>query len=371
MNDAAIAETAKYVAAVTRSAFPNFEVPYHSRWRHFSAGGIDRAMLLNNALAGRDATDKARVEFDLTIVSVLLDAGAGGRWAYRDSANNSYTRSEGLAVASFDMFCAGRFSANVDDPLRADAEGLIELTEATLGDGFQVRDSNPLIGVSGRTVLMRRLGQALIDRPDLFGSENPRAGGLFDFLNGISSDGRISAVVVLSALLEGLASIWPGGSAIAGIPLGDAWQHPAVTGDRAPGWVPFHKLSQWLTYSLIEPLMRAGLEVPDIDQLTPLAEYRNGGLLVDCDVIVPKDNKILEASHDVASAVVIEWRALTIALLDHLAPLVRTELGVDAATFPLAKVLEGGTWRAGRQIAKQKRADGAPPILVAADGTVF
>ena len=72
-------------------------------------------------------------------------------------------------------------------------------------------------------------------------------------------------------------------------------------------------------------------------------------------MIVPKDNKILETSHDVASAVVIEWRALTIALLDRLAPLVRTELGVDAATFPLAKVLEGGTWRAGRQIANQKR----------------
>jgi hypothetical protein len=58
-------------------------------------------------------------------------------------------------------------------------------------------------------------------------------------------------------------------------------------------------------------------------------------------------------------------------LLDEIAPLVRTRLAVDAAEFPLAKLLEGGTWAAGRRIAQQRRADGSPPFQIFSDGTVF
>ena len=65
------------------------------------------------------------------------------------------------------------------------------------------------------------------------------------------------------------------------------------------------------------------------------------------------------------------WRSLTVALLDRLAPMVRERLGVSAKDFPLACVLEGGTWAAGRRIAREKRADGGPPIAVISDGTVF
>jgi hypothetical protein len=75
--------------------------------------------------------------------------------------------------------------------------------------------------------------------------------------------------------------------------------------------------------------------------------------------------------YPVESELVVEWRALTVALLDELAPLVRGRLGVGAAEFPLAKVLQGGTWSAGRRIAREKRPDGGPPIRVASDGTVF
>jgi len=68
---------------------------------------------------------------------------------------------------------------------------------------------------------------------------------------------------------------------------------------------------------------------------------------------------------------VVGWRSLTVALLDRLAPMVRERLGVSAAEFPLARVLEGGSWAAGRRIARQKRVDGGPPITVISDGTVF
>jgi hypothetical protein len=46
-------------------------------------------------------------------------------------------------------------------------------------------------------------------------------------------------------------------------------------------------------------------------------------------------------------------------------------LGVDAAAFPVAKLLEGGTWAAGRALAARLRPGGAPPLRVHSDGTVF
>ena len=135
--------------------------------------------------------------------------------------------------------------------------------------------------------------------------------------------------------------------------------------------MPLHKLSQWLAYSLIEPLQRAGLAVTKIDGLTGLAEYRNGGLFVDMGVITLREQSQAASVHDVGSTLVVEWRALTIALLDALAVSVRKKLDKDASELPLAKILEGGTWSAGRAIARERRDDGTPPIKVLSDGTVF
>jgi hypothetical protein len=88
-------------------------------------------------------------------------------------------------------------------------------------------------------------------------------------------------------------------------------------------------------------------------------------------VIVPRDPQLLERAHEVSSPVVVEWRALTVALLDRVAERVRDQLGLGAERLPLASVLEGGTWAAGRELARQRRADGGPPLRVISDGTVF
>jgi hypothetical protein len=135
--------------------------------------------------------------------------------------------------------------------------------------------------------------------------------------------------------------------------------------------VPFHKLSQWLVYSLIEPLAASGFAITGIDGLTGLAEYRNGGLFIDTGVIVPRDPGLPRRTLDPFAEEIVEWRALTIALLDLLAERVRERLGLTSAEFPLARVLEGGSWAAGREIAAERRPDGAPPLRIASDGTVF
>jgi hypothetical protein len=88
-------------------------------------------------------------------------------------------------------------------------------------------------------------------------------------------------------------------------------------------------------------------------------------------VIVPQAPDFYQRRYRAADPEIIEWRALTVALLDELAPLVRARLGHSAATLPLACILEGGTWAAGRAIARHLRAGGAPPLNIDSDGTVF
>jgi hypothetical protein len=367
-------EAVDLVLTTTRKAYPTFDVPFHSRWRHFVVGGVDRWAALADAKNWRDRKERARAEFDLAMISVLLDAGAGPSWRYRDRLTGaSIGRSEGLALASLEMFARGLFSARTDEPFRADAAILERLTIADLQAGFQVADDNPLVGLEGRISLLRRLGEQVSASPQIFArNDTARPGGLFDHLTGAADPGAIEASTILSELLRQLGPIWPSRIALGGIPLGDCWRHPALkTEDATSELVPLHKLSQWLSYSLIEPIQRAGLQVTDIDGLTGLAEYRNGGLFVDAGVLVLRDPTDAQREHGVASALVVEWRALTVALLDRLADLLRQRVGLDAVSLPLAKILEGGTWAAGRAMAFARRPDGSPPVKVASDGTVF
>jgi hypothetical protein len=367
-------DAAERTLAATRKAYPTLDVPFHSRWRHFVFEGSDRWAGIDRATQWHDPAVQARAAFDLAMVSVLLDAGAGPRWHYRDPASGkAIGRSEGLALASLDMFTGGAFSSNHDKPLQADAEGLMHLTNDAVRGGFQVSGTNPLVGVDGRADLLRRLGACVAAKPEIFAiNDVSRPGGLFDHLAALANGKTLPAATILSELLLHFGSIWPSRLTLGGVPLGDCWRHPALTtADATSELVPLHKLSQWLAYSLIEPLQRAGISVTEIDGLTGLAEYRNGGLFVDTGVLTFRDPADAAREHDVGSPLVVEWRALTVALLDRLADIIRQKLNMDAGTLPLAKVLEGGTWAAGRAIARELRSDGSPPVKVISDGTVF
>jgi hypothetical protein len=367
-------EAADRVVAITRKNYPTLDVPFHSRWRHFVVAGKDRADAILQAAGPADSPARARAAFDLAMVSVLLDAGAGAQWRYGDAISGEPVgRSEGLALASLDMFARGTFSSQANKPLRADAAALAQLDGGALGKGFQVTANNPLLGLDGRARLLRELGKLVEASPEIFAREDSaRPGGFFDHLAAKAPDKIIPAPLILSELLRQFGPIWPSRLTLGGVPLGDCWRHPSlVTGDATNGLVPLHKLSQWLAYSLIEPLQQAGFTVTDIEGLTGLAEYRNGGLFVDTGVLALRDPADAAPAHEVGAPLVVEWRALTVALLDRLALAVRTKLGKNAATLPLAKVLQGGSWAAGRELAFALRSDGSPPIKVLSDGTVF
>lgn len=367
-------ETARYVAAVIRDQYPTLAVPFHARWRHFAVNGVDLWGPVADSRNWPDAATRARTEFDLAIVSVLLDAGSGPGWSYQDTrTGETLTRSEGLAIASLRMFEAGVFSSTPSAPWRVDAEALSNLTIDALAKGFHVSDANPLTGLEGRAALLRRLGEQCLKRPDLFArADTARPGGLADVLIGQATNGGLPAPAVLELLLDAFGPVWRDRLSLGGVDLGDCWRHPAMRRDDATdGLVPIHKLSQWLSYSLVEPLQTAGLKVVDLDGLTGLAEYRNGGLFTDLGVLTLRDPANADRAWPVSDPLVVGWRALTVALLDRIAPLVRTELGVGAEAMPLASVLEGGTWAAGRRAAAERRPGGGPPLTILSDGTVF
>ena len=259
-----------------------------------------------------------RAQLDLAIISVLLDAGAGPTWRYREPGTiDDYRRSEGLGVATICAFIAGAFSASPCEPMRVDAAALSDIDAATLGRWFQVSADNPLVGLDGRAALLRRLGDILETRPDRFGLTS-RPCALFDPILG---NRTLSAPAILRAILEGFGPIWranPGqGDEWATRIHGDVWRHRHAGGNGPmAGFVPFHKLSQWLAYSLFA--VRMGRLLSHRPRPTALPEYRNGGLLIDTGVL-QLINDADSTVWDVGSEIIVEWRALTVALLDDLA----------------------------------------------------
>ena len=381
VHETRLATAVDYVLAELRANYPDLAVPYHSRWRHFNVGGRERwaelAASLPSQTSPQASLERGRIRTELVIVSVLLDAGAGAEWEYRDPQNAQIlTRSEGLAAASFDWYQQGGLSAQTTTPWRVDASTLQQLTTDDLAYAFQVSQTNPLLGLDGRVELLHRLGAVIVEQTTVFGS-TARLGELFDYLLHLAGPSQqLPATRLLNVILTTLSAIWPGRITLLGENLGDVWRHPTAcepntSNTLSATLVPFHKLSQWLAYSLVEPLEEAGVTVNDLDQLTGLPEYRNGGLFIDLGVLALNDPAANQTAHAVDSELVVEWRALTVALLDRLAIGIRARLGMDQTSLPLAKVLQGGSWSAGRRIARELRANGAPPLQIISDGTVF
>ncbi|RDA87606.1 hypothetical protein CP532_3966 [Ophiocordyceps camponoti-leonardi (nom. inval.)] len=398
------------VAFVSRLIKRDYDAPFHTipghgRYQHFCVGGRDRvAQLLASWPESLDNTEKCRRLIDLFLVSVLLDAGAGTQWSYKSPENGRiYRRSEGLAIASLDMFKAGLFSGNADNKTQVDKVGLRSLTVEKLEAGLQSRPGNELAGLEGRTALLIRLADALDEKKDFFGTDG-RPGNMIDHLLSHPSTLASSMLVVplpvlWNVLMSGLASIWPPSrTTLNGVSLGDAWPCNAMRKANAAPWesiLPFHKLTQWLTYSLMQPMQSLlNMHFAGTELLTGLPEYRNGGLFVDMGVLTLKlDDQERGLQHyadycrrtgvkgvevapmfEPGDDVIVEWRGVTVGLLDKLCDQVNEALKAELAgnELTLPQLLEAGSWKGGREIAEINRPNTKePPILIESDGTVF
>jgi hypothetical protein len=371
VNSEKLDAVADYVLTVIKENYPDLKIPFHSRNNHLNAGGINRIEEMVKKLGPGNPRGATKSKIDLVVVSVLLDAGAGDSWKYLEpgAGGRTYARSEGLAVASYHMFKAGAFSSRPSTPFQADADGLIALKPADLAHHFQVSPENPLVGVEGRVHLLNTLGKVMKKQPIIFRSQ--RVGDLLDHL--LSKHGpALKATHVLDFVLRTWGEIWPSRLKLGTQSLGDVWTYSGFgAGDTTKSYVPFHKLSQWLSYSLLVPIIENGTKVTGVDEMTGLPEYRNGGLLLDMSLIELRDPANLKKKHEPQSELIVEWRALTVILLDQIGEAIRKKLKMTSEELPLAKVLEGGTWHAGRKIAKSLRSGGEPPLNIVSDGTVF
>lgn len=391
-----IPDVIQFVTGVIVRDFKDLStIPPHGRWGHLNAGGHDRVeQLISKWRASLfDDVEIGKKLVDLFVFSVLVDAGAGNSWSYTETATGeSYNRSEGLAIASIDLFINGELSANTKDPYVVNGSKLVEFAKEDLLKGFQISESNPLSGEDGRLNLIQNLGKALVSNKEIFG-EDGRPGNLIDYLKKKTyPDGKtIEFPIIWDALMEGFTPIWPKGRVeIDGISLGDAWPLSTTSKVGAKEFidtiVPFHKLTQWLSYSLLVPLQKYGyeFEIKEQSLQTGLPEYRNGGLFVDFGVLDLKKEHLergLELSKEINSktpeipsfkpddGVIVEWRAITIGFLDYILPLVNKELDYELS---LPQLIEAGSWKSGREIAAKLRpSTKGPPIDLFSDGTVF
>ncbi|KAH9468962.1 hypothetical protein Pst134EA_009486 [Puccinia striiformis f. sp. tritici] len=413
-------------------------IPPHGRWRHFLANAEDRISPLLKEWSSEpnlDPLEIGRRLVDLFVVAVLMDAGAGDEWKFiepttcstssnaNESVDQGIGRSEGLAVGTLHAFKRGIFSFDPQQrPHQVDPIGLKSITPTKVAEFMQSKDGNRMVGLDGRSNLLQRLGHLLssgskyfpVHDPQNNTNDNSRPGNLIDYILNHPDVRplprpvmRGEIIVPIDVLWEiiidekhGLGSIWPkeGRESIHGEFIGDVWTCDAlnrVTKDG--GHVPFHKLSQWLTYSLIEVLEKTlNWKITGTKKMTGLPEYRNGGLLIDFEYIKPKplsfmkslkldESKIetfnlidtlppLPASHPA----IIEWRAITVIALDRIKDSINLKLDLtsDGSALSLPQVLEAATWKGGREIARIKRAknedtSAGPPIKVISDGTVF
>ena len=132
-------KVAEYVSAETLRNYPKLNVPFHARRQHFFVDGTNRVSNLKTKLSHLNPKEFARVEFELTIISVLLDAGAGPTWQYKEpNSGKVFARSEGLAVASFDLFCSGALSSDPNNKFQVDSQGLANLDLESFNECFQI-----------------------------------------------------------------------------------------------------------------------------------------------------------------------------------------------------------------------------------------
>ena len=364
------------VAQNCKKNYPDLKIPSHSRWHHFLVGEINLWDHHTGNFSG-DRKDLARSAVDLMFISVLLDAGAGNTWRYTDPVSGQLlSRSEGLAAVSVEFFFNHATQYDERRGWCLDSEKLHKIDYETLSKIFQTGPDNQIIGLERRLKLLHRLADVL-NNVSADQDVAARPGSIVDECIRCSKHSvvlrrQVDATQILDIILRQYGEIWPSGVVHEGVFLGDCGFHPLIqTTDSTSGIVPFHKLSQWLVYSLVVPLEMAGLAVSNLNGLTALPEYRNGGLLIDTGTLQPLDLGIFDSTFIPDSEAVVEWRALTVYIIDRLAKELRQRLKLNSKNLALGAVLQGGTWSAGRELAQRLRPDGAPPLNINMEGTVF
>lgn len=287
------------------------------------------------------------------------------------------------------------------------------MTLEGLCNGLQFDETNVFAGIEERYDILVNLGNVLKVRQDYFNKDGiSRPGNMMGKYIGIllkilrhllstnqypidyllnhpttikTKKGPLISIEAIWPVVQEMGEIWAAEDNIGGTQgLGDVWPCKAIGGDD--NLVSFHKLSQWLIYSIIEPMEKLlGATIEGTDLLTPLPDYCNGGFLIDtgfltlkpvdyergiknyhANSLLPDQPKIEVAPmFEMSDPVVTEWRALTVAYLDLVTERVRQSFRLSKKLLSLSQLIQGGTWSAGRELAEISRPNThEPPIVI-------
>ena len=246
---------------------------------------------------------------------------------------------------------SGLLSYDKKTPYSVCALGLESLSKEEFASAMQHKEENVLLAFEKRYQLLKNLAHIMKKMSLFTGKNNAELGELYRLFHQKQKQSnriilylqRIFLKTYLIVSPRYIFENWEGPLIVEGHSLGDTWHHPCIKAKYScDGYVPFHKLAQWLCYSLFEPLQElSSIKIEDINKLTGLPEYRNGGLLVDFSYLELKDKNLYDLRHNIQDILVVEWRALTLIALDKIYYKILSRLGVQECRFPLTKVLQG------------------------------
>jgi Protein of unknown function (DUF1688) len=359
------------VLEVTKGNYPDFQIPPHGVWRDFEAGDFDRWGALASARGFESAEEMLVAAADLAVIANYMKTRHPENWVFEDRM--TATQAEGMqasALAAFHMFASGSFSSDMSDPYRVDAETLIRMDLGELADALQwnlQRDAGMLEDMQRH---LKRLGEALALRPDLFSEGDVTRPGLLATRLAKQSSSAVDAGIALDRLLESLAPVWDGGAVSGEIALGDCFAHSQFPGSDLEQLFPFHLTAQEIVYSLVEPFAWAGWEVSGLEVLSAPADLPHVALFSQAGVLNARRREE-KLSGSEALDCMIELRAISMALTDKLADMLCAKLQVTPDQLPLSCVLEGGTSRAGAQILQQNETEAKKLGQLLNPGSVF
>lgn len=348
----AMAAASARVMEMIRATYPDLQILPYGCWRQFEAGGFDRWTAIGEVAGFETAEDLLVSAADLAAMACVLQTRLPADWAFEDPIGGTlHAGLEGQALAALAMFASGYFSSNPHHPFRVDADALIRLEVAELAAGLQWDPERDGELLEQARQLLKRFGEALALRPDLYGRDAETRPGLLLSKVLRERNGMIGAGDLFDDLIQSLAPVWPEGANSGDLDYGDAFEHSPLEGKAQI--VPFHNTAQRIAYSWVEPLAWAGCEMDDLELLTAPADDVHAALFLDLGVLQVGDTGALPTS-EAESDRMIEIRAVAAALTERLADDLRRSLDVVPGQLPLTCILEGGTSRVGREFLREK-----------------
>jgi hypothetical protein len=308
--------------------------PLANLWQRLRRHQPAALSVLAEAVAGSDAIERARSGADLAMLHRIVEPVG---LAPGEAALDALVR----------HFAAGGWSARAQRPA-LDAPGI---RRSLAGDGAVALPPAlaALLDDAARRQRLEQLAAQLEQAPDWVGIDG-RFGSLLDRLVSEAArppggNGAVVPQVPAQLLIDRLAPLLDPIVAstvrIGGMLAGDVWRHPlAWANDRSRELVPFHSLLVALAIDLVEPLEEAAAPLADLDQLPVPADRLVAAQMLRLGLVRSRHAAVARLRHPPGSDIVVELRALSVALTERLADRLRAELGRTVHDLPVVRIVE-------------------------------